>query len=139
MISKMKNNIENIIRNSKSNINETFFETFKNKHSNEKRQKESNRIREKYPDRIPVIVEKSDSSLPDLDKTKYLVPVDLTVGQFILVIRKRLTLDSSVGLFLFFNNSIMANCSTLMSDCYYEYKDPDGFLYIKYSGENTFG
>lgn len=37
----------------------------------EQRKNEAERIRERYPDRIPVICEKSDSSkLPDIDKTK---------------------------------------------------------------------
>jgi GABA(A) receptor-associated protein len=35
------------------------------------RKKESEKIREKYPDRIPVICEKSGTSkLPDIDKSK---------------------------------------------------------------------
>jgi GABA(A) receptor-associated protein len=47
------------------------------------------RIRAKYPDRIPVICEKAlKSNLEDIDKKKYLVPSDLTVGQFVYVIRK---------------------------------------------------
>jgi hypothetical protein len=29
--------------------------------------------------------------------------------------------------------------ASLMSDIYEEHKDEDGFLYITYSGENTFG
>jgi len=37
----------------------------------ERRQAEANRIREKYPDRIPVIVEKAErSDIPDIDKKK---------------------------------------------------------------------
>ena len=38
----------------------------------EQRKNEAERIRERYPDRIPVICEKSETSkLPDIDKTKY--------------------------------------------------------------------
>ncbi|CAG0910300.1 unnamed protein product, partial [Cyprideis torosa] len=59
----------------------------------EKRLKEGKSIRKKYPDRVPlfvqtpsfmkVIVEKAPKArVPDLDKRKYLVPSDLTVGQF---------------------------------------------------------
>jgi GABA(A) receptor-associated protein len=37
----------------------------------EQRKQEAERIRERYPDRIPVICEKSETSkLPDIDKTK---------------------------------------------------------------------
>ena len=36
-------------------------------------------MREKYQDRIPVIVEKAaGGDIPDIDKKKYLVPTDLT-------------------------------------------------------------
>jgi len=67
----------------------------------------SERIRAKYPDRIPVICEKSDrSDIPDIDKKKYLVPADLTVGQFIYVIRKRIKLPPERAIFIFVNNVI---------------------------------
>ena len=42
-----------------------------------------------------VICEKAaHSDISDIDKRKYLVPADLTVGQFIIVIRKRIKLES---------------------------------------------
>ncbi|KVH95513.1 Autophagy protein Atg8 ubiquitin-like protein [Cynara cardunculus var. scolymus] len=83
--------------------------SFKQEHDLEKRRAEAARIREKYPDRIPVIVEKAErSDVPNIDKKKYLVPADLTVG-------------------------------AIMSAIYEEKKDEDGFLYVTYSGENTFG
>ena len=105
----------------------------------EQRSFESNRIRVKYPDRIPVIVEKSPiSDVPDLDKKKYLVPSDLTVGQFVYVIRKRVKLSAEKAIFIFVNNKLPPTAS-LMSTIYEENKDEDGFLYVLYSGENTFG
>lgn len=105
----------------------------------DKRKSEAERIRAKYPDRVPVICEKADrSDIPDIDKKKYLVPADLTVGQFHYVIRKRIKLAPEKALFLFCSNSIPPNAS-LMSTVYEEQKDEDGFLYIQYSGESTFG
>mmetsp|Transcript_11540 Transcript_11540/g.29355 ORF Transcript_11540/g.29355 Transcript_11540/m.29355 type:complete len:120 (+) Transcript_11540:204-563(+) len=113
--------------------------TFKSEHPLEKRQAESLRIREKYPDRIPVIVEKAGrSDIPDIDKKKYLVPGDLTAGQFVYVIRKRIKLSPEKAIFIFVNN-ILPPTAALMSSIYEEHKDEDGFLYIVYSGENTFG
>merc|ERR1711998_656410 len=92
----------------------------KQEHPLERRKSEAERIRAKYPDRIPVICEKSDrSDIPDIDKKKYLVPADLTVGQFIYVI------------------NVIPPTAHLMSTIYEEQKDEDGFLYITYSGENT--
>mmetsp|Transcript_2705 Transcript_2705/g.9305 ORF Transcript_2705/g.9305 Transcript_2705/m.9305 type:complete len:129 (-) Transcript_2705:345-731(-) len=79
--------------------------SFKNEHPLEKRQAEAMRIREKYPDRIPVIVEKAGrSDIPDIDKKKYLVPGDLTAGQFVYVIRKRIKLSPEKAIFIFVNN-----------------------------------
>ncbi len=76
----------------------------------EKRKSEAERIRAKYPDRVPVICEKADrSDIPDIDKKKYLVPSDLTVGQFHYVIRKRIKLAPEKALFLFCSNSIPPN------------------------------
>ena len=44
-------------------------------HPFEKRRAEGEKIRRKYPDRVPVIVEKSPKArIGDLDKKKYLVP-----------------------------------------------------------------
>ena len=86
-----------------------------------------------------VIVERAEKSdIPDLDKKKYLVPADLTVGQFVYVIRKRIKLSPEKAIFIFVNN-VLPPTAALMSSIYDEHKDDDGFLYIAYSGENTFG
>ena len=47
--------------------------SFKEEHNFEKRKLEADRIRQKYPDRIPCIVEKADKSeITEIDKKKYL-------------------------------------------------------------------
>ncbi|MCP8717389.1 MAG: hypothetical protein M5E90_08200 [Asgard group archaeon] len=67
-----------------------------------------------------------------------MVPVDLTVGQFVYVIRKRIKLPSEKAIFIFVND-ILPPTAALISTIYEEHKDEDGFLYVLYSGENTFG
>lgn len=112
---------------------------FKTEHALDKRKEESRRIRAKYPDRLPIIVEKSRrSKIQDIDKKKYLVPTELTVGQFVYVIRKRIKLRPEQALFLFINGNIPPNAE-IMSAVFDRCRDEDGFLYISYSGENTFG
>jgi GABA(A) receptor-associated protein len=113
---------------------------FKSQYSFEDRFAESSRILEKYPDRIPIICEKvkGKNDLPDIDKNKYLVPFDLTIGQFMFVIRKRIHLKSEEALFVFINDFIPSS-SYILGQIYDQYKDPDGFIYINYSKENTFG
>ena len=75
----------------------------KEEHPLDVRKASSASIRAKHPDRIPVIVEKRqrDASLPEIDKKKFLVPSDLTVGQFVYVIRKRIKLAPEQAIFLF--------------------------------------
>jgi len=103
---------------------------------------EAMRVRAKYPDRIPVIVNRSNSAsvdVPYIDKHKFLVPADLTMGQFQYVIRKRLTLSADKALFLFINDSVTTT-NSLVSSIYEQYHDKDTmFLYVTYSMENTFG
>ena len=108
-------------------------------HSLEQRKVESSRIRNKYPNRIPIIIEpSSDCSLPNIDRKKYLVPEDLTLGQFMYIIRKRIELGPEKAIYLFVGN-IIPTTSQYVSVLYSEHKNEDGFLYITYSGENTFG
>lgn len=115
---------------------------FKSEVSFDKRLEESTRVRTKYPDRIPVICEKIDnkknSDIPIIDKKKYLVPPDLTVGQFLYVVRNRVKLPPEKAIFLFVGGTIPAT-TLMLSQLYESKKDKDGFLYVEYSGENTFG
>lgn len=101
---------------------------------------ESSRVLRKYPDRVPVICERSqkNKNVSEIDKNKYLVPSDLTMSQYIYVIRKRLVLPAEKAIFLFINNTLVSNTRPI-GDIYDEHRDPDGFLYILYSDENTFG
>lgn len=112
---------------------------FKKMYTFDKRRDEAIHIKEKYPDRIPVIVEKNKgSTIMDIDKRKFLVPADLTVGQFIFVIRKRIKLSPEQAIFIFVNNTLPPTAS-LMSQIYKEHADEDKFLYVLYSGESVFG
>ncbi|XP_058794760.1 gamma-aminobutyric acid receptor-associated protein-like [Phymastichus coffea] len=105
----------------------------------EKRKAEGEKIRRKYPDRVPVIVAKAPKAkILDLDKQKYLVPTDLTVGQFYFLIRKRIHLRPEDALFFFVNNTVPATNST-MGALYQEHREEDCFLYIAYSDENVYG
>lgn len=114
-------------------------QSFKAKHPLEERKKESARILLKYPDRIPIIVQKATGAdIPDLDKIKYLCPMDLTMGQFLYVIRKRVKLPEDQAIFLFVNNQLV-KAIDLLSHVYKTQADDDGFLYVTYQGEATFG
>ena len=53
------------------------------------------------------------SRISDLDKKKYLVPNDLTVGQFYFLIRKRIQLRAEDALFFFVNNQVPPTSATI--------------------------
>lgn len=115
--------------------------TYKKRFTLEQRIKESSRILSKYSNRVPIIVEKAknNSKVPNIDRNKFLVPNDITMGQFLYVIRKRMKLKSYISIYLFVNDHVIIPTNQLISHVYEEYKDQDKFLYISYTGENTFG
>ena len=110
------------------------------KKSLEERKLEVCNILTKYPDRVPLHVDKAkNSNLPDLDKKKFLVPIDFTVGQLLFLIRKKITLNESDGLYIFFNNNI-ANGTNTIGEVYKKYKNKDdNMLYVIYAAESAFG
>jgi GABA(A) receptor-associated protein len=111
---------------------------FKDQFTLSERQSQSFNIISKYIDHIPVIVEKNNSTIEDINKQKFLVPKTFTISQFLYVIRKRIFISSEKAIFVFINNKI-PNSNLTMSELYSQYKDTDGFLYVVYSTENTFG
>lgn len=112
---------------------------FKNKYTFEERFKECKIIKIKYPDRIPIICFKYyNSKINEIDKNKFLVPIKLIVGEFMFVIRKRLRISCEQAIYFLVNNCIPSN-NELIFNLYNKYHDKDGFLYMFYTNENTFG
>lgn len=117
------------------------MESFKNSFSFEKRKAESDAIRLKYPERIPIIVERSPNctNLPELKQRKFLVPQIFTLAQLMSIIRKdRLVLKPDQALFVSFNG-VFCSAGDLIGMIYKSYADEDGFLYCQYTSESTFG
>jgi len=113
--------------------------SYKKRFTSEERSRESRHMLDKFPDRVPVIVQrKNKSDVSDIDKEKYLVPVDLSIGKFVYVIRKRINLTHEKALYVFTNNTIPPTSATV-GEIYLDQKDSDGFLYITYASEQTFG
>jgi len=103
----------------------------------EKRLEESTKIRNKYKDRTPVIVLTQPQL--KLDKFKYLVPSNMSVSEFMVVLRRRVTLNSDEALFILTDDDTMPRGIDLISKLDQTNIDKDGFLYLKLFQENTFG
>lgn len=115
---------------------------FKLKNAFEKRFNESQRILMKFPERIPIICEKDNAKnndlLPELSKQKFLVPKEIKVCEFMFVLRSKLKIGPEYAIFITINGFIPSS-TDMMSHIYEEHKDQDGFLYVTYGAENTFG
>lgn len=113
---------------------------FQKKHTFEDRLSESQKVLKKYPERVPIIIEKGNEKddIETIDKNKYLVPRSTTLHEFVLIIRKRIHLEPSKTMFVIINSHLCPGTKTI-GEIYEEDKDEDGFLYIKYTSENTFG
>uniref|UniRef100_A0A7M4F7H6 Microtubule associated protein 1 light chain 3 gamma n=1 Tax=Crocodylus porosus TaxID=8502 RepID=A0A7M4F7H6_CROPO len=99
-------------------------------------------IRAKFPTKVPVIVERyhREKYLPLLDKTKFLVPQELTMTQFITIIRYVLmALNATQAFYLLVSNKSLASMSLTMAEVYRDYKDEDGFVYMTYASQEMFG
>lgn len=91
-----------------------------------------------YPERAPVFLTPTGRGTPQIAKNKFLVPLDLTVGQFMYVIRKRMQLDPQHALFVFVGNACPPT-STYVAALFEEHRDEHECLHMSYSTENTFG
>ena len=113
---------------------------FRQTNSFAKRSEESLRVRNKFPGRIPIVVERaSGDTSPDIDKCKYLVPCNLRISDFFHIIRKRLHLQPDEALFFFTENYASPCMQHFLSEVYRDNANEDGFLYLTYTAESAFG
>ena len=94
-----------------------------------------------YPDKVPIICEKApEAKINDIDKTKFLVGNELKLIEFIEIIRARLNLEKDSALFIIIGGKHCVSTEMYIGEIYKKYQDPeDGFLYMHYSSELTFG
>ena len=145
IIDNARLNIGENISDLRTSINEKVIErsnlksSFKHKHSFENRLSESTRIREKYPDRYPIICERGrGADVPTIDRKKYLVPSDISIANFMYIIRKRIQLPPEKSIYFFFGDTHLLPTNMLISVAYENYRDKDGF-YTLHIMVNTFG
>ena len=115
--------------------------SFKQRKSFTIRKEEANEICVKFPGKYPVIVERyhKEKNLPELDRIKYFVPKQLTMAQFVSVIRTRMQLSAEQSLYFLVNNKHVVSMSMTIQQVYQEEKDDDGFVYMTYASCDMFG
>lgn len=121
--------------------NKTFNFKYIENNTFDNRLIESVKIRTKFPNRFPVICEVNNTidTTMRLSKNKFLVPGNLTVGQFIYVVRKYLAVNSIQTVFVFTESNEIPKTSECIDSLYNLYKNKDGYLYLSINVENTFG
>lgn len=105
----------------------------------EKKQRENTNLAMKYPSKLPVIIYTKTKGVPEPEKCKYLIDKNVSVAEFLSVLRKYIKLSQSESIFLFTENNTIPASSQLMTQIYDQHKNEDKFLYLEYTFENTFG
>jgi GABA(A) receptor-associated protein len=110
---------------------------FKAQNTYETRKEVSAKIREEYSNRCPVIVELDPRATRNvwIKKKKFLAPLDMSLGKFMLEVRKVIVIGRQEPLAVMVESGQMISGDSKMGDLYERFKDPDGFLYILYSGD----
>ncbi len=116
------------------------METFHKGNDLEKRIKSSFILKSKYIDKIPIVVFPYDTKAEKmlLSKNKLLIPKEFNMGQLIFAIRSRFVLKSEQAIILTVNGNLIPPQRSIL-EVYNEYQHEDGFLYVHYMLEKTFG
>ena len=94
----------------------------------------------KYPDRVPVILQKKHGDpLGGLDTEYFLISKDKTCGEIMINLRRRLKLPAYKALFILSSSGKVITNSSPLSIVYEAEKEPDGYLRLVYESENVFG
>lgn len=130
----------------KSNQPTELIAKFEQQHDFNVRKTESERVMKKYDNKLALVAEpiKGDRYMEKYAnkhnaKNKYLVGYDLTLAQFHTVIRKRLHLSFNDSIFIYCKDKTLPYTSQTMGQIYKEQASEDGFLYLFYGSESTFG
>lgn len=121
--------------------NHNSKQSFKQRSSVEARSKEASDTRKRYPSKVPLVVERyrREKYIGEIDKVKWLVPVEMTTLQLSVVLKQRLQLPPGREFFLLINGKTVPSLNLPMVTLHQKFKDEDGFLYFTYASQETFG
>uniref|UniRef100_A0A1I7ZBI5 Autophagy-related protein n=1 Tax=Steinernema glaseri TaxID=37863 RepID=A0A1I7ZBI5_9BILA len=115
--------------------------TYKERKTLGQRRRLFEEISRNNPGKIPVIIERlnGERPLPNIDRAQFLVAESTTIAELCSVIRRRLQLTANQSIILYVNDKVMPGVMTPMWKLHQAEKGEDGFLYINYCGQATFG
>ena len=104
-------------------------------------------ILRKYPDRIPIVI--SSKTFKSHNVNRFIVPIDMTLNQFMRILRNKTKLNEMEAIFIFVkdcslknkdkSNEIIAPVSETIGSLYDKYKDEKLILNLFYEKEDVFG
>lgn len=113
---------------------------FKTENSLEERKRNSEALLKQFDDKIPLICEKDPKwKMESLPKTKFLVPNTMMWSQLIDMIKSKIKLDNKEALFLLIAGKHQVSGEKTLGEIFEAYKDEDGFLYVSYAGQLSWG
>ena len=121
----------------------------------------------KYPDRLPIIISSSSIKIKNTHK-RFIVPYDMTISQFMILLRQKIALGETEAIFIFIKPSknesespapiesesepkqeteikytsgkdILVSPTTSIITLYNQYKDENLVLNLYFEKENVFG
>ena len=96
----------------------------------------SQKLRAAHPDKVPVIVKNNKTK----ETMKFLVQQDISLSQFLFILRKKIELSQEEGLYIYVNDHALIDMLFPMREIYDLHKnEKDGLLYLTMAGENVFG
>lgn len=107
----------------------------------EKRLQQAQRLKNQFPDSVPVVTLKdSRSSLPELVHNQlFVVPKHLPASQFTALIRKKIHLPKTQTMVLFINSRVLITADVSILELYSRHCAEDGYLYILCTNHESFG
>ena len=113
---------------------------FKQEKNLDERKENSQGLLKKFEDKIPLICEKDPKwKMESLSKTKFLVPNTMMWSQLADLIKGNIQLDNKEALFLLIAGKHQVSGEKTLGEIYEAYKDEDGFLYVSYAGQLSWG
>lgn len=134
--------------NSSNSSNSSKYNNINTIESPQFTRKKIEQLLAKHQDRIPIVI--SSMSHKEHGINRFIVPLDMTVGGFMTLLRKKVGLGANESIFIFIKKNpnsassvskgdIMAPASVSLGSLYEQHKDDKLVLNLVYEKENVFG